>query len=181
MAKRSSVQGLPTEIRAWLDTTLVEGNFSGYKLLEAELKERGYEIGKSSIQRYGTKLERRLAAVKASTDAARAIAEGAPDEQDHKSAATIALVQSDLFEALLSLQEAEDEDDPAERVKILSKAARGIAEVAKASITQKKFAQEVRRQALKDAADKVEETAKQAGVSPETIQIIRRDVLRMAS
>lgn len=39
---------------------------------------------------------------------------------------------------------------------------------------------EIRKQALADAADKVEETAQQAGVSAETIQKIRSDVLMMA-
>ena len=38
-----------------------------------------------------------------------------------------------------------------------------------------------REKALQDAAETVSTTAKQAGVSPETIEIIRRDVLRMAS
>lgn len=168
------------EVKAWLDKSLVAGNFSGYHCLEEELKARGFQIGKSSIHRYGSKLERRLAAVKASTEAARALAEGAPDEQDHKSAAVISLVQSDLFEALLSLQEAGDEDDPGERVKLLSRAAKGIAEVSKASIGQKKFAAEIRKKALEEAAEKIEKTAKAAGVSAEAIQAIRRDVLKMS-
>ena len=44
-----------------------------------------------------------------------------------------------------------------------------------------KIAAMARKQALEEAADVVDQTAKQAGVSEETIQIIRRDVLRMAS
>ncbi|TSK07931.1 MAG: DUF3486 family protein [Geobacter sp.] len=40
---------------------------------------------------------------------------------------------------------------------------------------------EIRQQALEDAAKAVETTGKQAGISPETIEIIRRDVLRIAS
>lgn len=39
---------------------------------------------------------------------------------------------------------------------------------------------EIRKKALADAATALGETAKQAGVSEETIDIIRRDVLRMA-
>jgi hypothetical protein len=37
-----------------------------------------------------------------------------------------------------------------------------------------------RIEALEDAARQVQKSAKQAGVSSETIKIIRRDVLRMA-
>ncbi|MRR33166.1 DUF3486 family protein [bacterium] len=40
---------------------------------------------------------------------------------------------------------------------------------------------EIRKQAIEEAAKTVETTAKQAGVTEETIQIIRRDILRMAS
>jgi len=39
---------------------------------------------------------------------------------------------------------------------------------------------DIRRKALEEAANTVEETAKQSGVSSETIKAIRRDVLRMA-
>jgi transposase-like protein len=38
----------------------------------------------------------------------------------------------------------------------------------------------IRRKAIEDAAATVEETAKQSGVSEDTIKAIRRDVLRMA-
>lgn len=48
-----------------------------------------------------------------------------------------------------------------------------------ASINQKRE-QEIRKQALAEAADKVEQVAKQEGVTAETIQRIRRDVLLMA-
>lgn len=40
---------------------------------------------------------------------------------------------------------------------------------------------EIRKQALEAAADAVGETAREAGVSPETIARIRRDVLRMSA
>ena len=59
MARANAVDQLPKEVRAWLDHSLVEGNFTGYELLEGELKSRGYSIGKSSIHRYGQKIERR--------------------------------------------------------------------------------------------------------------------------
>jgi DeoR/GlpR family transcriptional regulator of sugar metabolism len=39
----------------------------------------------------------------------------------------------------------------------------------------------VRREMAKEAAERVEKTAKAAGVSPETIMVIRRDLLGMAN
>lgn len=41
--------------------------------------------------------------------------------------------------------------------------------------------EEARKQTIAEAADRAEETAKQAGVSEETLKKIRRDVLKMAS
>ena len=40
--------------------------------------------------------------------------------------------------------------------------------------------EEARKQTITEAADRAEETAKQAGVSEETLKKIRRDVLKMA-
>lgn len=145
MPQRPAVQKLPDAVRLGLETRLVAGGFAGYEALAAWLQEQGFEISKSSIHRYGQALEHKLAAIKASTQAAQLIAEAAPDEADARSAAVISLVQTDLFEALLSLQEAEGAEDPAERVKLLSQAARGIAEASRASLAQKRWQDEVRR------------------------------------
>ena len=105
MAKRSKITTLPREVRAWLDAALVEGNFSGYQVLEAALTEKGYAIGKSSIHRYGTNLERRLAAIRASTEAAAMIAKAAPDDAALRSAAVISQIQIEVFDVLVKLQE----------------------------------------------------------------------------
>ena len=41
--------------------------------------------------------------------------------------------------------------------------------------------EEARKKTIEEAADRAEETAKQAGVSEDTLKKIRRDVLKMAS
>ncbi len=178
MAKRSKVSTLPAAVRAWLDEALAQGNFSGYEALQAELKGRGYDIGKSSIHRYGAALERRLAAIKASTHAAAAIAAAAPDDADLRSAAVISLVQTEVFDTILQLQEAEDAD-PAERVKLLSAAAKNIATLTRASIAQKRHELEVRAKA-QAAADRVAKIATRGGLSQEGIDSIRREILGIA-
>lgn len=185
MPKRPAIEALPPAVKQWLDKALSDGNFSGYEALESELKERGYQIGKSSIHRYGQKLERKLAAIKASTQAATAIAEAAPDDADLRSAAVMSLVQTEIFEVLVNLQEASDEDvDQVTRVKLLSQAAKNIATLSRASVNQKKWQvaieAKIRDEERQRAAEAVAESAKAAGVSPETIAIIRRDVLGMA-
>ncbi|OBS10798.1 DUF3486 family protein [Acidihalobacter prosperus] len=182
MPRRNALESLSPQTRAAIDRELIAAGFGGYaELAERLAEEHGIETNKSSLHRYGSKLQRRLAAIKASTEAARAIAEAAPDDADHRSAAVISLVQSDLFEALLSLQEADGEDvDPAERVKLLSRAARAIAQTGRASVSQKKWEAEVRTKAAEEAASKASKVAKNAGVSEETIKLIREQIMGIA-
>ncbi len=173
MPGRSKIQQLPSEVRRWLDGALAEGNFSGYELLADALKDRGYGISRASVHRYGQRLERRLAAIRASTEAARAIAEAAPDDADHRSAAVISLVQSELFEMLLKVEESEN-TTPEERIPLLSSASRSIAELARASIAQKKHAEDVRKR--DEAKLKELEVAARSGdrgLDPETLRMVR--------
>ena len=145
MARQSSIDALPADVRRWLERALAENNFSGYQQLETLAREKGYILSKSAIHRYGVKIERRFSAIKASTEAARLLTEGAADDQDARSEAVIALVQTEMFESILNLQEASEEDiDPGERIALLSKAAKNIATLARASVTVKKFQAEVR-------------------------------------
>ena len=168
---------LPEAVRADLDALLVRQAFSGYEGLAAWLGEQGYEIGKTAVHAYGQGLKRKLAAIRASTEAARLIAEAAPDEEDRRSEAVMSMVQSDMFAMLVALQEAEDAD-PQERIKLLGHAARAIADLSRASIAQKKHAAAV--QAKLDALL----TQAQHGdneLDLRTLQRIRRDVYGLAA
>lgn len=178
MARRSSIDGLPEEVRRWLERALAESNFSGYQALEEVLREKGYQISKSAIHRYGQKIERRFAAIKASTEAARMLTEGAADDQDARSEAVIALVQTELFESILNLQEAENEElDPAERIGLLSSAAKNIATLARASVNQKKFRLELQAKVQAKMAElESEARTGQSGLDLATVQRIAQDV-----
>jgi hypothetical protein len=186
MARRNSVAQLPKPVRDWLDQALLAGNFSGYQALEDALRERGCTVSKSAIHRYGQKIERRFAAIKASTEAARMLTEGAADDQDARSEAVIALVQTELFESIVNLQEAGDEDiDPAERIGLLSSAAKNIATLARASVNQKRFRldeqarieREARAQLLAEQEEKLEELRGSDGMSEQMESRIRRILL----
>ncbi len=181
MPRRSSIDTLPAEARRWLERALTDSNFSGYEQLEELLKEKGYAISKSAIHRYGQKIERRFAAIKASTEAARILTEGAADDQDARSEAIIALVQTELFEGIVELQEAADNEmTPEDRVALLSKVAKNIATLSRASVNQKKFRLEVQERAAQAAAD-VEKVVKNAGLSEEAANEIRRRILGIAA
>jgi hypothetical protein len=181
MPARSAIIQLPGTVKTELDRRLHQGGFSGYEQLAEWLSDQGYPIGKSSIHRYGQNLERRLSAIKASTEAAAIIAEAAPDDADLRSAAVISLVQTELFETILNLQEASADDiSPQVRVGLLSAAAKNIATLTRASVNQKKWQLSVRDK-VSAAADAVEAVAKKGGLSKEALDTIRRDILGIAA
>jgi len=82
MAKPSAIDQLNPDDKFWLDTWFKDKGFCGYVEIAEILMERGYSISKSSVHRYGQKLEQKLAAVQASTQAAILIADAAPDDGD---------------------------------------------------------------------------------------------------
>lgn len=174
MAKRSKIATLPAEVKAWLDAALVEGNFSGYEQLEALLKERGFDIGKSSIHRYGSAFEQKLATLKIASEQARAIVTAAPDDEGAVSEALMRLVQEKLFQVMLDFKV--DPDKPMN----IAGAAKAVAELSRATVTQKKWQTEVRAKAAA-AADAAEKIAKKGGLSAASVDEIRRSILGIAT
>lgn len=173
MGRASLITALPEELRRRLDRELAARNFSGYEALEAWLRDEGFAIGKSSIHRYGQKLEARMANIRASTDAARMIADAAGDDADNRSAAVIAMIQSQAFDVMLSLSEAGEEDDPGERLKLMNTAARGMADLTRASIALKKH----QRETLERLKELESETrAGRRSLDAETLRIVREEI-----
>lgn len=173
MPPPSKIDTLDEETRRELEDKIVANGFGGYVSLAAWLAGKGYSIGKSAVGAYGNKLERRISAIKTSTEAARLITAAAPDDADDRSNAIISLVQTEIFESLLALQEAEEETDPAAKIDLLGKAAKNIATLTRASVTRNKWAQEVRGK-LESAREEVRKLATGAGVSEETMAAIDR-------
>lgn len=181
MGRESSVTALPDEVRDALDQELAARNFTGYAELEGWLRGQGFEISKSAIHRYGQKIERRMAAIKASTEAAKFIADSAGDDADARSEAVIALVQTEMFDSIIAIQDADDEElTPAERLGMMSSAAKNIATLARASIAQKEFKTKVQARAA-EAAEKVAKLARKGGMSAATVDEIKRSILGIAA
>ena len=159
MAAIHKAKRLAPEARAWLEAAIAQDRYTLAELVLALQEQFGETLSKSAMHRYRSDLQERtqaaMARVRATAEAARAMAEAAPDEADQQSAATIRILQSGLFEALLKIQEAEGAD-PAEQVKLLAAAARAAAEASRASIGQKRWASEVRAKldALEAAQEK---------------------------
>lgn len=181
MARESSIDQLSGDDKAWLDKRFMDQGFCGYEEIANILQERGYNVSKSSVHRYGQKVEQKLAAVQASTQAAMMIADAAPDDSDLRSSAVLSLVQTELFNALIALQESDDPDtNPADRIMLMAKAGKGIAEISKASVNQKKWESEVKER-VQAAAKEVDKIVKKSGLSKETAEEIRKQILGITS
>ncbi len=183
MGRKSTISRLPQDVKSYIEGKLAAGRLTLDELI-ADLHERfpaqqqaGDLPSRAAVHRYGQKLERRLSAIRASTEAAKIIQAQAGDNTDARSEALTALIQTELFEAILGLQEADDSDlDKGDRVGMLSMAAKNIATLTRSSVTLKQFQSKV-RDATKAAASAIEKTVKKAGLSDETVAEIKARIL----
>ncbi len=188
MGRKSTVSRLPSEIKTYIEAMLATGGQTLDELI-ADLRERfpaqahaGELPSRSAIGRYGQKLERRLSAIRASTEAAKLIQAQAGDDKDARSEALTALIQTELFEAILALQEADDPEANAEdRVAMLSSAAKNIATLTRSSVNLKQFQAKVeeatRRKLLAEQEANLQEVAKAQGMDEAQVDFWRRKFL----
>lgn len=179
MAPRSKVELLPAELKEWLDAKLIANAFSGYEALEQALNERleaagaDFRVGKSSIHRYGSSFEDRIKSLKLVSEQARAVVSAAPDEEDAVSQALIRMTQEKLFNVVLDMNV-----DPSKLN--LAAVTRAIADLSRSSISNKKFAAEVKARTAA-AADAVATMVKKAGLTPDAVAQIRSEILGIAA
>ncbi len=188
MGRKSTISRLPPDVKSYIEGKLASGRMTLDELI-ADLHARfpaqqqaGDLPSRAAVHRYGQKLERRLSAIRASTEAAKIIQAQAGDNTDARSEALTALIQTELFEAILNLQEADDPDaDPSDRVGMLSMAAKNIATLTRSSVNLKQFQakieSEARKKAFEDAAQKASNSAKQQGMSAEGTKLLRAAIM----
>jgi YesN/AraC family two-component response regulator len=184
MGRKSSLDRLPDVIKSYIQGKLAKGNMTLDELI-ADLQQRfpeeaaaGELPSRSAVGRYGQQLESRLSAIRASTEAAKIIRDQVGDKEDARSEALIAMIQSELFESIMTLQEASEEEMPAsERVGLLANAAKNIATLTRSSVTLKKYQAEAeergRQKLLEEQKAKLAAMESKGGVTAETKAAIR--------
>lgn len=185
MGRKSSIDRLSDDIKGYIQGRLADGSMTLDELI-TDLQSRwpqeaaaGELPSRSAVGRYGQKLERRLAAIRASTEAAKIIRAQAGDREDARSEALTAMIQSELFESIMQLQEASDEEmEPAERVGLLSAAAKNIATLTRSSVALKKYQEEAaakaKQELLKEQEQRLEEMRGEDGMSEQFEKRIRK-------
>lgn len=181
----AKIAKLPPELRQWLHETFVQRAFGDIENITAELnalmKEAGVAItiGKSAVGAESLKVRRAQESIAATTRAMQLIADTAPDEADKRGEALNAMVSQGVFEVLLDVQQAAGEEDPADRMALLNKAALASARLTTTSVRQRQWRAEVDAKA-KAAADAVTKIARTGGLKPEQVREIRSQILGIA-
>jgi Protein of unknown function (DUF3486) len=173
MGQRSKViTALPKELRDELDQKLVKGAFSDYRGLEAWLGTQGFRISRGSLQRYGSAFERRIKTIGIATQQARALAEASPDREGSMTDALARLVQEKLFSVLVEAEDIEDGQ--------LTRIARAIADLGRATISQKRWQEEMRErldEQKRAAAEKMGAVKSAGGLSDAAYDAMRAILL----
>jgi Protein of unknown function (DUF3486) len=182
MPPRSKIAQLPPELREWLHQTFVQRAFGDIEAVTEELntlmKKAGVaiSIGKSAVGAESQRVRRAQESIRATTEAAKLIAASSRDDEDSRGEAAMALIQGEIFEALLMVREADGIEDPVERVGVMSAAATAVARLSRARVHQSQWRLQVEAKA-KAAADAVCKIAKKGGLTPEQIREIRASIL----
>lgn len=161
MPRRSKVLSLPDDVRQALNQKLLEQGFQGYEDLEDWLEAQGFEISKSALHRYGQDFEARVERLRVATEQARAIVEGAPDDEGNLNDAIIRLLQEKLLKVLQEI-DIDPENVSFKELGLL------IARSSRASVTAKKWAAETRER-LRVATEEAKDKMRKGGVSEKTI------------
>lgn len=187
MGRKSSIARLEPEIKAYIEAMLATGSMTLDEMI-ADLQARyplaaqaGSLPSRSAVGRYGRKLEQRLSSVRATTEAMRLVREHAGDEMDARSEALMAMVQTELFDAMMALKEADDPDiDPGERLALLSTAGKHLATLTSGSVRLKRYQAEAEERGRKKLLAEQEERFKALSQSGEVDQATLDKVIKAA-
>jgi hypothetical protein len=170
MSKPSTVKTLPKPDREWLEKQLLERNFADYDGLTAALAERGLEISRSALGRFGKEFKNHVEKLRRATDMAVLLSEEVGDDANAIGDATTRMMQMHLFEAM------QDYDFTRLQAVKPHQLIAALADLNRASVSQKKWMSDVRTK-TKAVAESVEKTTKKAGLSTDAIAQIKRDIL----
>jgi hypothetical protein len=167
MPTPSTVKTLPKDDREWLEKQLLERNFADYDGLVQALAQRGLEISRSAVARFGKEFKDYVEKIRRSTDMAMFLANEAGDDTNAIGDATIRMVQAEVFEALQNYDFSTLQDAKPHLL------IRAIADLNRATVGQKKWMEEA-KESMAKAKQELEALVgdKRAGLSAEALQRI---------
>jgi hypothetical protein len=170
MPARSKITMLPDDIRAEFERLLITKAFSDYAGFEAWFREKGFEISRSAIHRFGQDFEAKCEAIRIATEQAKAIVATVGDDEGNMNEALIRLIQQLSFDILIKNQDADI-------ASLLPKMGIMVAKLSKASVDQKKWQRDMKEkavQAVRNIENKA--TTGKKSLDPETMKIIKEEI-----
>ena len=158
----SLTDSLPSEIMAQVNRLLIEPSTT-YDDVKTFLEEKGFDISRSAIGRYGKDFFANFQQQKLIEEQAKTLVSEADENGLVLEEATAKIFARQILEGVMS-----GALDIEKMPRIIS----DFAKLQSSSIQREKLKVELRRQVLKEVAETVDRTAKKAGVTPEAIALI---------
>jgi hypothetical protein len=156
---------LPREIRAEVDRLLLEPGVT-YDDITEFIKGRGHDISRSAVGRYGKEFMAAYQRLRQVEDQARSLVSEAGEGLVLEEAASKLFAQQ-ILEALV-----DNKMVVTDKAKLID----AFAKLQASSTMREKFKSEIANRAS-SAAEKVEKIARKGGLTIETVQAIRREIL----
>lgn len=167
MATRPLEFRLPDDIRTELERRLLSQGFADYASLHTWLQGQGYEIGLSTVKRFGKRFEERCEMIRMATRQAEAMKEHFGDDDQALAQASLQMAQTLIFNLML---ERGEELTPKE----MSLITRAVGDTSRAEVAVKKYQADLKdRIAAKlDAIGQESE----AGITADTLRRVREEI-----
>ena len=156
---------LPQELKREVDRLLVEGNVT-YDDIKAFLEEKGYDISRSAIGRYGKEFLASYQRLRVIEEKSRALVSEAGDGMVLEEAAAKIFAQKIVEAQLL------DGFDVLENPRLIA----DFAKLQSSTVARERFKRELKEKVEK-TAESVVRTARQGGLSEEKAEEIRKKIL----
>jgi hypothetical protein len=181
MPRKSTIRQLPPQILKEVNRLLADDRHTLDQVV-AHLRSMGVDdVSRSALHRHKQRFDEVAAKLRQSREVTETFVRelGASAQEGEQTRLLAEMVRSLVYDHLSGLVSGDGEADP----KIIAQLARTLKELARASRLSQDYELKVReeaaREAEREAATRMEASAKKNGVSPEVIRMIRRDVLRM--
>jgi hypothetical protein len=182
MPSRSAAERLPDELRKRLIELLTDPNVTQQAVADIINAEAGESvISKSSVNRYARKMERFAEKNRQARQVAEAYLEKTGGDTRNQLGKVvneqIRLMAFDLIGEIEDMKENGETIDIDTLTDLIFKVSKGLKELEQAEKLNAERSESIRKAALAEAAEAVEETAKSDGLSAETVDLIKKRIL----
>ncbi|MGD8172150.1 DUF3486 family protein [Vibrio sp. TRT 21S02] len=186
--RKSKIELLPEEIRAQLNVLIRSGDMTQKDILEAVnamIEEAGLsdeaKLSRSSFNRYAKRMEDMGQRLRQSREVAEVwITKLGEAPTSDVGKLLQEFVRTMAFETSMKLMESAEQDGEVIAPKALNQLALVVQRIEQAAMTSHKVEKEIRKAFADEMADKTEQVAKKAGLTSDTVKMLKAELLGIA-